>query len=877
MLALERLTGNFQSPLVTFDESIRLSWQLVSDQSDVWQQAYQIQVTKKGSAAPLYDSGMVVSDQSVAISLHKGLLTGGCRYFIRVRCWSTNGEVSPYSESLEILLLHAEKSWQGFFITADTLPGDQEKSHARYLRREYRLAENPIRATASVSALGLYEFFINGKRIGEHYFSPGWTAYQKRVLYQVYDVTAMLQEGSNALGALVGSGWYKGTIGFEGNRNFYGGQTAFFCQINLEFSDGSMMVLGSGNSWKWHESPIVFSEIYDGETYDARVEVAGWNRCGLDDRLWHPVEVLKGKTQLLAPPEGLPVAVDDELPAVAFFRTPKGEAVIDFGQNLTGWVSFRVSGKRGEEVCIRHAEILDADGNFYTKNLRSAKQTVHYILKGEGEEVFHPHFSFQGFRYICLDAYPGAIKLEHFTAWSLHSRFEEIGSFSCSNPLLNQLQHNILWSLKGNFLDIPTDCPQRDERLGWTGDAQIFAPTACFLTDSYAFFQKWLHDLALDQRADGAVSHVVPNVLVEHDLAATYGSSAWGDAAVIVPWTVYLSTSDPDILRQQYPSMKAWVEYISGSATDGLFWEKGFHFGDWVALDAEEGSYYGATSTALIATAYYAYSAGLLAKSAAVLGKDEDARKYDELALRIKQAFRDRFMTEDGVPASRTQTSCVVPLAFGLLEPHEEQATVDMLCTLLDENGGHLNTGFVGTPHICKALSEHGRLSEAYDLLLKEDFPSWLYQVVKGATTIWEHWDGLKTDGSMWSPAMNSFNHYAYGAVGQWLYTVVAGLSIDPERPGYKHVIIRVQIGGGLRAVRASHKGPYGLISLSWERDEETLSFSCTIPPNSSATIQLEGKHILSSTIPLDRFKQEANRLMCEVGSGRHVVLIGLC
>lgn len=875
MVSIGRLMGNFQSPLVTASDLIRLSWQLHSEQQDVWQEAYQIQIHESRSSEPLYDSKKIISNDSVAVALQTGVLKDGCSHQVRVRVWTTDGVVTEFSEPLEILKCHSERSWEGVFISAETNENDKKKSDARYLRRQYRISRVPVKAIASVSALGLYEFFINGTRVGNHHFTPGWTAYQKRVLYQCYDVTSLFEEGENCLGAIVGPGWYKGVIGFECNRNFYGDQSAFFCQIDLQFADGTVQTLVSDQTWKWHESPVVFSELYDGETYDATKEIEGWNLASLDDRDWGIVQCLKGKTSLLAAPEGNPVAVIEQLSAQKIIETPRNECVIDFGQNLTGWVSFRVSGNRGDTVVIRHAEILDAEGNFYTENLRSAKQTIRYILKGDGEETFHPHFSFQGFRYICLDSYPGTIKLEHFTAQVVHSSFEEIGSFSCSNPLINQLQHNILWGLKGNFLDIPTDCPQRDERLGWTGDAQIFVPTACFLADTYAFFKKWLQDLALDQREDGAVSNVVPNVILEQGmidgvLGSNYGSSAWGDAATIVPWTVYLNYGDTSLLDNQYSSMKAWVDFIYDNATDKVIWEKDFSFGDWVALDAKEGSYFGATPTAFISSAYYAYSAEIVAKSACVLGFEEDARHYTELVCRIKKAIRERFISKEGVPYSRTQTSCIVALTFDLLEPWQKKPTVDLLCELVAEHSGHLTTGFVGTPYICQALSDNGRLDEAYALLLKDDFPSWLYQVTKGATTIWEHWDGLKPDGSMWSPDMNSFNHYAYGAIGWWLYTVVAGLMIDPKQPGYKHVIIQPKAGGGLTHVRASHKGPYGDIVVSWECDEKTMQLCCTIPPNSSASLRLQGKQVLSSTIPLEHFLRQEDLLTCEIGSGTY-------
>jgi len=873
MLAVQRVQGNFQSPLIGAIGPIHFSWAITSDGRDVYQQSYQLQVAEyEDFSTVAYDSGMVSSEQSIGIHVHGFTFQEGRQYWVRVKVVTTDGRCSPFSEPLHIITAFTSRNWTAQFVAVDS---KKETSEARYLRKDVHLSRVPIRAMAYTSALGLYEFSINGEVIGDDLFTPGWSDYKKRVLYQSRDITAYLQKGSNCLGALVGVGWYAGEIGFECNRNFYGDRTAFFCQIDLEYADGTIEQLGTDGTWRWAESPILFSEIYDGETYDANREATGWNQPGYRDDSWKSVQELPGMSDRLEPYDGMTVGVVQELAAVQHIVTPHGEHVIDFGQNLTGWVKFKVQGMKGEEVVIRHAEVLDADGNFYTENLRSAKQTIRYTLKGGPQETFHPHFSFQGFRYICLDVYPGTIELENFTAQVIHSRFDEIGGFSSSNALLNRLQHNIIWSLKGNFLDIPTDCPQRDERLGWTGDAQMFVPTAAFLADTWAFFSKWLRDLVLEQRSDGAVSNVVPNVIMDQGMidgvvGDTFGSSAWGDAATIVPWTMYLAYGDSAILERQYESMKGWVEFIRGNATDGLIWEKSFSFGDWVALDAQEGSYLGATPVGLVSTAYYVRSTQILAQSAKILGKTADANLYADLAEKIKEAFRSRFIGSEGKPKARTQTACVLSLVFNLLLEWQKEPTVELLSTLIKENDGHLTTGFVGTPFICQALGEHGRLSEAYDLLLKQDYPSWLYQVERGATTIWEHWDGIKPDGSMWSPDMNSFNHYAYGAVGSWLYTSIAGLRIDEEYPGYKKVIVAPHIGGGLTTAEAFHHSPYGKIATSWKIIDRVVEFYLSIPPNTSAHLVLEGSDLLDGDFDLSVFTRTDSAFMAEIGSGEY-------
>ncbi len=855
MLLVQDLVCNYQKNAKDIRKGSTFGWTLVSDRRNVLQTAYRMQISLFPDFSHLlFDTRRRESEESVAVSLSGFVPEDATVYHVRVMVWDNKAEQSPWSDPVTIETADGKKAWEALFITADVHENDKDRSDARLLRKEFLLDEKLVSAKAYVTSLGLYEFYVNGNQIGEDLFAPGWTSYDKRLLYQRYDLTDLLSEGTNCIASMVGNGWYKGVIGFELHKNNYGQKNAFFCQLELETVSGKKRIFCSDRSWKWHEGPVLFSELYDGETYDARSEIPGWNEPGFDQSAWKSVEVVEHDYATLSPEEGVPVQVIEEVTAKKLLTTPKGETVIDFGQNLTGWVKFSVQGKAGEKVVLRHAEILDATGNFYTENLRSAKQTVTYILKGEKKgETYHPHFSFQGFRYIALDAYPGTVDLSNFTAQVIHSKMEKTGTFSCSNPLINQLQHNIRWGLKSNFLDVPTDCPQRDERLGWTGDAQIFVSTACYLKNTLAFFSKWLRDLEADQRDDGAVSNVVPNVIrdqgiIDGVVGSPFGSSAWGDAATIIPWTLYRYYGDSEVLKKQYSSMERWVGFMQSEATDGLIWEKSFSFGDWVALDAKPGSYLGATPTSLVSTSFYALSTQILAKSAKLLGKDEDEHKYTKLYEEIKVAFNRKFMGRDNRPLSRTQTSCILPLVFDLLSPEQTGPTVDLLCELLDEHDGHLCTGFVGTPYICKALSDNGKLKQAYDLLLKQDYPSWLYQVTQGATTIWEHWDGLKPDGTMWSPDMNSFNHYAYGAVGEWLYTVVAGLNIDEEKPGFKHAIIRPRIGGGLSFAEASHLSPYGEIKSRWEIQGEKVILEVSIPANTTATILLDdAQHVHSA------------------------------
>lgn len=568
------------------------------------------------------------------------------------------------------------------------------------------------------------------------------------------------------------------------------------------------------------------------------------------------------------------------VPAKRIFKTPGGDTVIDFGQNLTGWIHFKVKGSAGARAELNCFEVLDAAGNVYLDNLRGAKQTVTYICRDAAETEFHPNFSFQGFQYARISAWPGTPKPEQFTAWSVHSNMEETGYFECSNPDLNQLQHNIKWGMKSNFLDVPTDCPQRNERLGWTGDAQIFSRTASFLMDTYTFFTKWLRDVQADQTPEGGVPHVVPDILTgscEDDWLVgqgTHSAAAWADVAVICPWTLYLTFGDKVIIEKQYDSMKAWIDFMHHNSKDGI-WNYKLQFGDWVALDAEEGSYFGATPNDLTCTAYYAYSTGLFAKMAAAVGKTEDAAVYKKRYLEIVDSYQSHFFDKTGHLTAQTQTAQIVTLYFDLAPEEYKDNVVNDLLTLLKKENGHLVTGFVGTPYFCHALSRSGHIKEAYELLLKDDFPSWLYQVKKGATTVWEHWDGLKPDGTMWSPDMNSFNHYAYGAVGEWLYRVVAGIEIDEQAPGYKHSIIAPRVGGGLQYVKASYDSVYGPIQVEWNLDGRRVLLKAQIPCNTTATILLEDAAAVADADGIS-FAKEGTHYKGEAGSGVHTIVYEL-
>ncbi len=801
-------------------------------------------------AAILWDSGEVRSAQSVLVEYSGPALFSSTRYFYRVRVRDNYGEESPWSDAafFETGLLDPA-FWKAHFVSPED-EGAAASSAGMLLRREFSLAGEVSFARIYTTALGVYQLSLNGARVGNALLTPGWTSYSKRLLYQTWDVTGLLHPGANAIAAMLGCGWYKGDLaGWLGRRNVYGTRTALFLQLLVRYTDGREELIVTDESWKASAGPIVFSEIYHGETYDARLEQAGCDQAGFDDSLWHPVwpldsgDSIRGRLQAQ---DGPLVRRQETIAPLRLFTTPKGERVLDFGQNLTGWVRFTVRGKSGDRVVLKHAEVLDAAGNFYTENLRSAKARVEYVLKGGSPESFEPHFTFHGFRYVIIEEYPGQPAMDDFQAVVIHSDLEPAGSFSCSNELVNKLHHNILWSLKGNFVDIPTDCPQRDERLGWTGDAQVFICTALYLVHAAPFYRKWLRDLKADQLEGGGVPFVAPDVLtdvIQNDpnVKQSHSSSGWGDAVVICPWMLYERCGDARILAELFDSMKAWVGYVRAHAQGGVLWNSGFHFGDWVALDAKEGSYFGATPTDLIATAFYAHSTLLLAKAAAVLGRKKDAGEYVRLYGRIVEAFRDEFYTPSGRLAARTQTAHVLALAFGLTPEKQRQRTVDTLVSLIEENGWHLTTGFLGTPFLCRVLADNGRLDVAYSLLTREDYPSWLYQVTKGATTIWEHWDGIKPDGSMWSPSMNSFNHYAYGAIGDWLYGAVAGLDLEEDGSGRRRLLMKPRPGGGITHAKADWMTEFGKAAVSWSLKGGRMSVEITVPHNTTARVVLPG------------------------------------
>ena len=872
------LTENLTNPIGLDIASPRFSWKLFSDQRNVMQTAYELRVSDEKAyltkaSKLIWHSRKVLSDSSIFVAYRGPKLKSDTRYSWQVRVWDNSGKVSEWSApAFWQTAFFAASDWKAKWITQHT-----ETEACPIFRKKFVNGKQIQSATAHITALGLYEAQINGQRIGDAWFTPGWTSYKKRLQYQTYDVTNLVKQGQNAIGVTIGNGWFKGNLGgFEDITTNYGKNTALLFQLVIRYSDGTSETLISDESWKSSTGSIKSSDIYNGESIDNRDEKPGWTLPDYNDSAWANAKLLDDPKLNLVATYNEPVREHEEFKPLKIFKTPSGEQVVDFGQNLVGYERIRLSGKAGTKITIQHAEILDKAGNFYTENLRKAKSTNEYILKGEGVETFQPHFTFHGFRYIKIEGYEGELKPEDITAVALYSDMKPTGTFSCSNPLINQLQSNIIWGQKGNFLDVPTDCPQRDERLGWTGDAQAFSRTATFNMDVHNFFVKWMKDVALDQFASGALPHVVPDVWGEK----FGGSAGWSDVATILPWNMYLAYGDLRILTQQYSSMKAWVEYMKSQSKNNL-WNTGSHFGDWLFYSpgADDWGYAAVTDNYLIAQCFWAHSTQLLINTAEVLEKKEDVLYYSNLLKTIKEAFLKEYVTPNGRLLSATQTAYVLALQFDMLPENQRGKIVDELVKNIEYYRNHLTTGFLGTPYLCHVLSRFGKTEVAYQLLLQETYPSWLYPVKMGATTIWERWDGIKPDGNLQTPTMNSYNHYAYGAIGDWMYRVVTGIDTETDSPGYKKITIRPHIEKGLTNASASLSTGYGIVSSSWKMEDGKLLFDVEIPANTTAIISIpasnpesvhEGGKPLSSVKDLQISEIKNGFVEVKAGSGKY-------
>jgi alpha-L-rhamnosidase len=926
-----------QNPLGIDVPNPRLNWQVQAEQRGARQTAYQILVSDSAehlhTGQPLlWDSGKVASDASAHI-IYAGLeLRSRQRVWWQVRVWDENDQASAYSSPTwwEMGLLHKD-DWQATWITSaeqkqlekaqvgpslpETPPATNqaetnEERWARwmsvsdaehvtqwiamqnaavaslqpcpFLRKTFSLTKPVTRARIYASARGIYMLYLNGERVGHDYLRPGWTDYNKRIQYQTYDITDQLTSDTNAIGMILGDGWYTGYLGFQGKHHHYGTYIQGLAQIEIEYADGTSEIIITDGSWKATQGPILYADLFMGEAYDARRDLPGWSTASYDDSTWSPVDSEPlGKANLVAQ-QGPSVQKTEELTVREITEPTPGTYVYDLGQNMVGWVRLRVSGEAGQTVRLRFAEMLDPDGTVYVANLRTAKATEYYTLKGATEETYEPSFTFHGFRYVEVTGYPGKPGPDAITGIVIQSITPPTGTFTCSSPLVNQLVQNIVWGQRGNFLEVPTDCPQRDERLGWTGDAEIFVRTATYNEDVSDFFAKWLIDMEDAQLPSGGIPNIIPNIIRRGEFSLD-GAPAWSDACIIVPWTIYQAYNDKQLLERHYAMMTAWIDYLDRDNPDH-HWKAHRNndghgesdFGDWLSIDAD-------TPKDVLADAFFAYSTSLLASIADVLGKENDARKYRTLAEQIKAAFNEAYVSPDGRILGDTQTAYTLALRFQILPEHLRARAAQYLADDIKRRETHLSTGFLGVGHLLPALTDNGQIDLAYQLLLQDTFPSWGYSIKHGATTIWERWDGWTAEKGFQTVNMNSFNHYSLGSVGEWLYRYVAGIDTanDAQGAGYKHIILHPHPNQALTFVSATFDSLYGPIESSWRRENGTFTWDITIPANTNATVSvpaqpeeiiLESNQPAATTLTLIQRTQDAAIYELAAGSYHFVV-----
>lgn len=786
----------------------------------------------------LHDSGKREDIDSIGYTL-EAKLDPCTRYYWRVHVWTEKGDVISPVAWFETSKM--DEPWIGKWISPDW--GD--KSIHPLLRKSFSLTKDIAQARLYVCGLGLYEAEINGKKVGDEYLTPYCNSYNNWIQYQTFDVTNLVNIGDNVIGSMLGNGWYKGRFGVDNKKEgHYGDSFAFLCELVVKFTDGSSEIICSDESWKATPSFILESNIYDGEIQDANKFLKTWSSVDINEESWSSVYLIDIDFSLLEARRSVPVIIKEKLKPINVIKTPKGEVVLDMGQNMVGWVSFEVCAPKDNVIYLQYGEEMQ-EGCFYRDNLRTAKAEFKYISDGKPSKV-QPHFTFYGFRYVKVEGWTGEVRTEDFTGCVVYSDLERTGNIETSNPMVNRLFLNALWGQKGNFLDVPTDCPQRDERMGWTGDAQMFSGTACFNMDSDAFYHKYLYDLAREQAwiGGGIVPHVVPTFGVSKKEVSDFwsgGSCAWSEAATVIPWNLYLHYGDKAILEQQLNSMKDYVDYIRRQDNGSRLWNTGFHFGDWLALDGKgEFDPYGGTPTDLIATAYYSYSAGLVAKAAKVLGKEEIAREYEKLSIEVKEAFCEEYISPRGRLLQDTQTAYILTLFMNLVPDKFKKRIIESLKKNLQDNNYYLKTGFVGTPYFCRVLSENGYNDLAYRLLLNEEFPSWLYEVKLGSTTIWERWNSLLPDGKFGELGMNSLNHYTYGSIVEWMYRNMCGINPLEEFPGFRRIRLRPQPNPLLNYAKASLNTAAGLYESSWSFEDNGLRYKFLIPFNAQAELVLQ-------------------------------------
>ena len=899
---------HLENPLGIGLEPPFFSWKMKSNRTGAAQTAYQLQVaTTEMFDTLIWDTGWVEQDTSHHVIFQGDAIESKTRYFWRVQVKDENGDAVGWSKSAYFETGLRQDEWAAEFIEPEANVTPRAFKPAPYLRGSFGVVKEISQARLYITSHGLYEAYLNGERVGDQIFTPGNTDVNKRLQYQVYDVKDFLKIGENCMGVILGDGWYRGAINSQSKRNSHGTKVGLISQLLITFTDGTEKVFCSDSQWKTSTGPIIRSDMKKGEVYDARKEIHGWSEVAFDDTSWKYVQVVQFDKRVLIPSESVPVKKMETLEPVSIFTAPNGEKVIDFGQNFAGYISMQVSGKQGDTVTLTHSEVLDKNGNFttfYATLPAMYGQKDQYTLKGGTPETYEPHFTVHGFRYVKVEGYPGKLAPENFRAFAIYSDMEQTGHFESSNKKINQLHENTLWSMKGNFLDIPTDCPTR-ERAGWTGDAQVFVHTGSLLMNDAAFYGKWIKDVASQQFPNGMIRNVVPDKPVDQLKSNTGrgtlppGSSGWGDAMVIIPWALYEMFGDKTILEHEYDSMKKWVEYERRNAENKhwtkkinparwfgnddyqkFIWDTKYHLGEWLEPDILIRTCWKdilrnmVFSDPIVATAYFENSSRLLGKAAGVLGKTKDEKEYLALADNIKEAYTKEFINDDGTTTIYTdrQAPYVRALHFGYYNEELKPKLIEKLIERIKEKDWHLFTGFLSTPFLLPVLSDAGRSDIAYRILTQEDNPSWLYAVEKGATTIWEDWEGINEEGA----PTGSHNHYSKGAVVSWFYEYLCGIQRDPETPAYKHFKLEPIVIDDLSFAAATYNSIYGEIASRWEKSDSEITYHFTIPANTMARVKLKNAKDFAKPENVLNFKMSGACAEFDLVSGSYEFLVKL-
>jgi alpha-L-rhamnosidase len=888
------------APLGLDERAPRLSWAIEAHRRGARQAAYHVRVasTAKKLAAKendLWDSGRIESSQTAHVvyagqPLHSREVCHWC-----VEVWDEAGHAAHSAPAHWTMGLLEPEAWSARWIAADPeiykhdqeaiAPALTEPGTPALFHKEFDVPGQVRRATLYASARGLFRLRLRGRRVSEDIFAPEWTDYDKRIHYRTYDVTGLVGRGRNVIAAMLGDGWWSGYVGWQETRGRYGSlENSLLIQLEVELAHGERLTIGTDNTWRCNTGPIISSDFMMGEIYDARRERTGWDRTDFIGRGWLPAREVAAPAVPLVAQRSEPVRVVETIVPVSMKEIRPDVYIYDLGQNITGWVRLRFnSATPGTRVQLRHGERLNPDGTLYTENLRRAKATDVYICKGGGEEDWEPRFTFHGFQYIELTGLTAAPAKNAVTGCVVHSAMPPAGRFECSHAGVNRLWLNGLWSQRDNFLTVPTDCPQRDERLGWMGDAQVFLRTASYNMDVAAFFTKWMIDVEDAQTADGIFPDTAPRLREGENfvgLGNLGGSAGWADAGVIIPYTIWRVYGDRRILERHYQAMVKWVDWIAAHNPDGLRVNQlANNYGDWLCIPSDTSFGTHSPMKNLLATAYWADDCTKLARIARELGHEDDAKRFQKMFEHVRAAFQKEWLGPNGRITTDTQTGYLLALAFNLLPENLRAAAAEHLVENIQALDWHLSTGFIGISHLNPQLTLAGHAAVAYRLLLRDDYPSWLYPVKHGATTIWERWNGWTEKDGFFNPQMNSFNHYSLGSVGEWLFRHVAGIELDPEVPGFQRFVLRPFIGEGLDFARASYRTMHGEIVSDWKRAGNKLTWSVGIPANTDARVHVpsepgtevtEGGMAVEKAVGIHVVGREGNFLICEAGAGNY-------